>query len=317
MVTLKKSIYSKIYNCWISTDYENVYKIEKSKFSTLLENTTVYDICEIKNSIYLIYENGYTVYPQEYTVRFHGVVQDMYVNETCIIANSSEFTIIDLYNGEVTNCERHKDSMFIINKNINNNYTYDFIIDNKLYINTQKVFEIPAHILGDPIYSFEFSNDKYIILKVSNFFSKKWYTLFDKRNSQFTTWIFMREINNFLYFPKINKTLVEYDEFLLILSNEDLYDMFKGKSFNEIIKKIDKGCNSMIYSIDKKSKYSINCDETYLFYIKNKKIMATMTCFPYDMHILCRLDKQVNYITSHNYEVLLQYTDLSIDIISI
>ena len=53
----------------------------------------------------------------------------------------------------------------------------------------------------------------------------------------------MREINNFLYFPKINKTLVEYDEFILILSNEDLYDMFNGKSFNEIIKKIDKGCN--------------------------------------------------------------------------
>ena len=107
MVTLKKSVYSKTFNCWISTDFENVYKIEKYKCSILLENIVVYDIYEIQNSIYLIHENGYTVYPQKYTVKFDGLVQNMHVREACIIGNQKNYTAVDMFSGEVYNFERH------------------------------------------------------------------------------------------------------------------------------------------------------------------------------------------------------------------
>ena len=317
MVTLKKSVYSKTFNCWISTDFENVYKIEKYKCSILLENIVVYDIYEIQNSIYLIHENGYTVYPQKYTVKFDGLVQNMHVREACIIGNQKNYTAVDMFSGEVYNFERHYNASCIITKNINNKFCYDYIIDNNLYINEENEFKIPSHVLGDPIHSFEFSNEKYIILKVSNFFTKKWYILFDKQNQQFKDWLYLKEINNFIYLSEINKTVVEYEELLLLLSNEDLYDMFCGKSIDKILEKIDSNCESIMYSIDKHSKYSFNNDKSYIFYINNNKLMATMTCFPYEMYILCKLDKHVNYITSYSYEVLIQYTDLTIEIISI
>lgn len=317
MVTLKKSVYSRTCNCWISTDYENVYKIEKHKCSILIENINVYDICEIQNSIYLIHENGYTVYPQIYKVNFDGLVQNMNVREACIIGNENKYMIVDLFSDEVYNFKRHHNASCIITKNINNKFCYDYVIDNKLYINERNEFKIPSHVLGDPIHSFEFSNEKFIILKVSNYFTKHWYILFDKQNAHFKDWLYMKEINNFIYFSEINKTLVEYDELLLLLSNEDLYDLFCGKSFEKILEKIDSKCDSIMYSIDKHSKYSFNHDKSYVYYINNNKLMATMTYFPYDMHILCNLNKEVSYITSYNYEILIQYTDLNIDIISI
>ena len=61
----------------------------------------------------------------------------------------------------------------------------------------------------------------------------------------------------------------------------------------------------------------LDFDEKYLYYIYNRRLMATNTSFPYDMHFLSKLKDEVYAMNVHNNEVLLQYKNLDIELIKI
>jgi hypothetical protein len=232
------------------------------------------------------------------------------------MSNSTHHKVFDLVTGDLTQFE-NDGYPCMIGKDINEKFYIVKVYNNTLIIDNAS-YVIPKNIYTETtMYSVEMVNHKFVLLKLHNDFVKNWYILFDKCAKSYSSWIHLKSITDIQYLMKKNKVMIVYENMILILSTREFKSIFESNSIENLLVSIDKGCQSMVYHIDKNSAYCVNNDDSYVVYVNNNTLMATMTCVPYSMHICCKLrSEKVVHMKICYHEILLQYDDLSIDIVT-
>ena len=316
-VTVTVSLYCEPLNCWLYTDNECEYTLKGTKSTVYIQySDAIYNMCLVNELLYLVHENGYSVHniktKTKVVLRYDAVVQCVSpIYNICMLANKEYYKIVDLVSGSFTQFENKNDTMYIIGQDINNNMYKYTLCNNKLSVNN-KVYNLPA-FFSDDFHSFIGLSDTIILIEHCN-----WFIIFDTRRSQFGHWVYLDSVLNVDYIVYANKISIEYEDSLLLLSTSDFQALFFEKtSIQSLLVAIDKMSNSMVYNKDKNTLYCTNEDQTYLFYIYNNKLMATMTCAPYKMHILYELNQPVIHMNASYSNIFIQYKDLSILLITI
>lgn len=325
--TLIDSTFSSYFNTWLFTDGTKVFKLILGKTYRFVEiitiNKGIIRIHEINNTLYFIHCDGYTSYEMKneskltvtfdkQIIAFHKKYENLYMQ------NINTLTCFNIYRNTVDSFPYELNESVILAPLLNNKLRKVSVSCNKLCIDSEK-YDIPESVLGKEVwYNFEIANDNCIILEVCSDFTKNWYILFNIKTKTFSQWVYHKLITQIisLYIPK---TLIVYENMILILSYSDLDSLFQneGKNLEQLLFDIDRGNNSMVYHRDKNSTFCLDFDEKYLYYIYNRRLMATNTSFPYDMHFLSKLKDEVYAMNVHNNEVLLQYKNLDIELIKI
>ena len=323
--TLIDSTYSVFLNTWLFTDGVKVFRLIPGKIykfvELILSTKEIIRIHEINSALYLIHCDGYTSHEMnndsKFTVTFDKQIIAFHKKyENLYMQNVNTLTCFNIYRNTVDHFSFDENESVMIAPLFNNKLRKVSVSNNKLCVDNS-IYDIPESVLGKDIwYNFEIANENCIILEVCSDFTKKWYILFNIKTKTFTQWIYHKHINQIisLYIPK---TLVVYENMILVLSYNDLNSLFYNISLEQLLLDIDKGNDSMVYYRDKSTVFCLDSDERYLYYIYNESLMATNTSFPYDMHILSKLKDEVFSMNVHNNEVLLQYKNLDIELIKI
>ena len=309
---------------WLYTDGIHLYKIHNNtKSITLQANLTeCYNLCEVQKDIYIIHEDGYSIWKadnQIVIISFDSLItgfSQKYL--TCYTMNEEKYTTINFETGDVQSFDRQSNTSCIIVRDVNNNTLQTLFENNNLHV-FGKVYTVPTHPVLDHTawYNINVVNEHYIVVESSSDFVKNWYILFDKKTQTFGHWTYMKSIDDIQYLMTINKIMICYEDIILITSNSDFKNLLTNTSLEQLLLSIDKGCNSMVYHKDSGTLYCINDDESYVVYISNNRLIATMTCFPYKMHILHTLTNKVVHLKIHFHEVLIQYDNLDIVLITL
>ena len=323
--TLIDSTYSTFLNTLLFTDGIKVYKLKPGKIYKFVEmfssTNEIIGIYEMNSTLYLFHCDGYTSYRMDdesrFTITFDKQIIAFHKKcENLYMQNMNTLTCFNIYRNTVDNFSYDVNESLIIVPLLNNKLRKVSVSNNKLCVDNS-MYNIPESVLGKDIwYNFEIANENAIVLEVCSDFTKNWYILFNIKTKTFSNWIYHKHIIQIisLYIPK---TLIVYENMILILSFMDFYSLFQNTGLKQLLFDIDKGNNSMVYYRDKNTVFCLDSDERYIYYIYNKSLMATNTSFPYDMHILCKLKDEIFSMNVHNNEVLLQYKNLDIELIKI
>jgi hypothetical protein len=308
------SYFSKNLNSWIYSNNQKLYD-EKHKILDTVEN--ILFITEIKSDCILFHHNGYTLFDTSskeiVSIDLHAELLGISNKHKLVFFEDMSFVyVIDLFSGNKTGFAKEDNTYICISMDLNDNLYCIYIQNTKLKINNT-VYKIPECVLSESYYVVAFDNEKFTLVTVQN---GDWYILFDKSTKSFSKWIYLENARNIYYLSCVNKVLLQYKNMFLILKNKDFSNLFESVSIKELLYTIDKGCESMVYFIDKYSLFRLNNDESYIYYICNNQLMATMTCPPYKMHIVCQLNKKVIHLNVSDFDVLLQYDDLTSTVIT-
>ena len=319
ITTITKGLYSNFLQSWLYTDNEFVFKVNANKSCKVyIDINGVNDMYEIGSILYLIHKNEYTVYDQDlkriiYSIRLNSIVEGFSEQYgICYITDNHDIKAIDFHTDGVYCFGKKKGTCCSIGKDINNKFYQDLLNENKLVVNGKEYdIPLPPRKTDTIVHSL---NEKYIVVQVRSDDEQNWYSLFDKKSEKFTKWCSMECFIKIEYLCLINKIQVYYDDCILILSNTDLQNLFRDGCFNALLFSIDRGNDSMIYY---GTQCCLNEDQSYIVYINNDKLMATMTHFPYTMHILCDIPQPVVYIGVNLFEILIQFEDLSLILLTL
>lgn len=306
---------------WIYLDDTALYKIENYKVKQLLQvsNECVGLYC-IDSCIYIIDTDGYTCYNVKtglcHKVSFDKMVCGFSSKYACLyLKNNSQVQIVKIDTNETWTYDLLSNINYCFAWDLNYNHQKVYIDNNQLVID-YSYYMIPDNVLGEiRWYNFEILNEAFIIIEMCNDFAKNWYILFDMIQRTFTKWYYLKSINHIASLIT-NQHMIVYDSEILILTSNDLVSLFSNKSLNDLHLRIESGCESMVYHKDKHSPYCLDKHEKYLYYINNNKLMATRTCAPFTMHLLCNLDEIPVLLYAENDQVLIQYENLDIQLVS-
>lgn len=316
---LLNSVFSEYYNQWLFSDGTTIFNCFNTNHIVFESTKSILELYSINETLVMIHKSSYSSFNckskciSEYS--FDGMSFCTLLYGLVIWETDLYFLICDVQSNTQNKLKKNVIQSQIAYHQLINNFKM-FHIENSSLCHSNKIYEIPFFDNNNH-YRLHIANDTTLVISTKVSHKIEAVIHFDLIDEKFGSWMHVRKFLEIKHLIKIHKTLIVFNEQFFVFDHKDLVEFLSSPFAIQIMTRIYNGCESMVFYKDYKSPICVDTNEEYVYYVSNSTLMATAISYPYDMHIICKLPKCVEYMNVNHREIIIQFTDIDIQTIQL